>query len=134
MNQARKQHEENSVELIEDALVMGKLMAVDWAKRTARLDRFRQKSVKLRFGQKLDEEMRRFATQFVQVEGKGYLKAPNTDKEEWIHIHVKDVSVPYDGSKAKVFRKAEWASDASATDKTFDVDEFNRIVREGRHV
>ncbi len=134
MNHSHEQHEEDSVELIEDALVMGKLMEVDWAKRTARLDRFRQKSVKLRFGQKLDEEMRRFATQFVQVEGSGYIKAPETDSEEWVHIHVEKVSIPYDGSKAKVFRKAEWAADKKAIDETFDVDEFNRLIREGRHV
>lgn len=133
MNSTHGQNE-SPVELIEDALVMGKLMEVDWAKRTARLDRFRQKPVKLRFGKELDETMLRFATEFVQIDGKGYLKAPDTDEEEWVHIHVKEVSVPYDGSKAKVFRKEEWEADTKAIDLSFDVDDFNRIVREGRHV
>ena len=81
MNDAHEQREEEAVELIEDALVMGRLMEVDWTKRTARLDRFRQKSVKLRFGKGLDETMRQFATRFVQVEGSGYLKAPDTDRK-----------------------------------------------------
>ncbi len=133
MNQAREQHEEDSAELIEDALVMGKLMAVDWAKGTARLDRFRSKSIKLRFGKEMAEEMRRFATEFVQIDGSGYIKAPETDKEEWVHIHVEKVSIPYQG-EGVVFRKEEWAADKRAIDETFDVDEFNRLIREGRHV
>ena len=133
MNHAHEQ-DENGVEVIEDALVMGKLMAVDWTNKTARLDRFRQKPVKLRFGKELDEEMRRFATEFVQIEGRGYLKAPDTDKEVWVSFQVESVSLPYDGSKAKVFRKEEWAADTKAIDLSFDVDDFNRIIREGRHV
>ena len=133
MNHTHEQ-DEDSVEQIEDVLVMGRLMAVDWTKKTARLERFQRKPIKLLFGKELDEEMRRFATQFVQIESSGYLKAADTDKEEWVHINVDAVSLPYDGSKAKVFRKADWAADAKAIDETFDVDEFNRIVREGRHV
>ena len=133
MNHAHEQQPEERVELIEDALVMGKLMEVDWTKKMARLDRFRQKSVKLSFSKELDETMRSFATEFVQIEGKGYLKAPDTDVEEWVSIEVESVSLPYQG-KGKVFKKAEWAADAKAIDQTFDVDDFNRIVREGRHV
>ena len=133
MNNHTHEQDESHVELIEDALVMGTLMAVDWANKTARLDRFWQKSVKLRFGKELDEEMRPFATQFVRIEGDGYLKAPDTDKEEWVHIHVKEVSVPYK-NKPKPYRSAEWEADTRAIDLSFDVDEFNRIVCEGRHV
>ena len=131
MTHAHERQQEDSVELIEDALVMGNLMEVDWTTRTARLERFREKPIKLRFDKALDETMRQFATQFVQIDGKGYMKDPDTDREEWTHIEVKAVSIPYQG-KGKVFRKAEWAEDAKAIDKTFDVDEFNRIVREGR--
>ena len=82
MNHSHEQHEEDSVELIEDALVMGKLMEVDWAKRTARLDRFRQKSVKLRFGQG-SSTRRCAASQPNIVQGRGQaaiMRAPDTDE------------------------------------------------------
>ena len=136
MHDAHEQ-DENHVELIEDALVMGKLMEVDWTKKTARLDRFRQKSVKLRFSKELDEEMRHFATQFVQIEGSGYLKAPDTDAEEWVQIEVKAVSIPYQG-KGKVFRKAEWEKDLKKYGSPFEsneeLQEFIDLIREARHV
>ena len=131
-NNAHEQAED-CVEFIEDALVLGTLMEVDWANKTARLDRFRQKSVKLRFAKELDEEMRRFATEFVRVEGKGYLRAPDTDKEEWVNFEVESVKIPYQG-KGQVFRKEAWLADKSLFDTTFDVDEFNRVIREARHV
>ena len=70
MTHAHERQQEDSVELIEDALVMGKLMEVDWTKRTARLERFREKPIKLRFGRALAETMREYATQFVQIEGR----------------------------------------------------------------
>lgn len=134
MNSAHEQHEEDSIELIGDALVMGKLMAVDWTKKTARLDRFRQKPVKLRFCKELDEEMRRFATEFVQIEGSGYLKAPDTDREEWVHIDVVSVSIPYQG-EGKVFRKAEWEKDLESPFKSNEeLQEFIDLIREARHV
>ena len=133
MNHAHEQ-DENGVEVIEDALVMGKLMAVDWTNKTARLDRFRQKPVKLRFGKELDEEMRRFATEFVQIEGSGYLKAPETDREEWVHIDVVSVSIPYQG-EGKVFRRAEWEKDLKSPFKSNEeLQEFIDLIREARHV
>ena len=134
MNQAREQHEEDSVELIEDALVMGKLMAVDWAKGTARLDRFRSKSIKLRFGKDLAEEMRRFATEYVKVEGKGYLRAPDTDEEEWIHIHVNEVSVPYQSGEPKIYRREDDARMKSPFRSDEELQDFIDVIREGRHV
>ncbi len=133
MSSAHEQHKEDSVELIEDALVRGSLMEIDWAKRTARLDRFRQKSVKLRFTRALDDEMRKFATEFVNVEGSGLLKAPETEREEWVYVDVENMYIPYQG-KGKVFRKDEWAKDTRAIDTTFDVDEFNQMIRESRRV
>ena len=133
MNDHTHEQDEIHVELIEDALVMGTLMAVDWANKTARLDRFHRKSVKLRFGKELDEEMRRLATQFVQIEGKGYLKSPDTDKEEWIHIHVKEVSVPYQ-NKPKPFRGADIEHIGSPFESNEELDEFIQVIREGRHV
>ena len=132
MNDAHGQ-DENRVELVEDALVMGKLMEVDWANKTARLDRFRQKPVKLRFGKELDEEMRRFATEFVQIEGKGYLKAPDTDMEEWMSIKVESVSLPYQ-NKPKPFRSADIELIGSPFESNEELQDFIQVIREGRHV
>ena len=123
----------NRVELIEDALVMGKLMEVDWTNRTARLDRFRQKSVKLRFAKELDETMRRFATEFVQVEGKGWLKAPDTDEEVWVSVDVEEVSVPYQ-NKPKPFRSEDIEHIGSPFESNEELEDFIRVIREGRHV
>lgn len=135
MNHSHEQKEEEIVELVEDALVMGKLMAVDWTKKTARLDRFRQKSVKLRFGKALAETMREYATQFVQIEGEGCLRAPDTDKEEWVDIEVKSVRVPYQG-EGKVFRKEEWEKDLKKYGSPFrsneELQDFIDLIREGR--
>lgn len=133
MNSTHGQNE-SPVELIEDALVMGKLMEVDWTKRTARLDRFRQKPVKLRFGKELDETMLRFATEFVQIDGKGYLKAPDTDEEEWVHIHVKEVSVPYQSGEPKIYRRADDARMKSPFRSDEELQDFIDVIREGRHV
>ncbi len=124
----------NRVELIEDALVMGRLMEVDWTKKTARLERFREKPVKLRFGKELDEEMRRFATQYVQVEGKGWLKESDTDEEEWIHIHVNEVSVPYQSGEPKIYRRADDARMKSPFRSDEELQDFIDVIREGRHV
>ncbi len=135
MTHAHERQQEDSVELIEDALVMGKLMEVDWTKRTARLERFREKPIKLRFGKELNEEMRCFATHFVQVEGKGYVKAPDTDREEWVSIEVESVCVPYQG-EGKVFRKEEWEKDLKKYGSPFksneELQEFIDLIREGR--
>ncbi len=132
MNHAYEQ--EDSVELIEDALVMGKLMAVDWANKTARLEQFREKPIKLRFVKELDEEMRRFATQYVQIRGKGRLKAPDTDMEEWVSIAVESISLPHDGSKPKKpFRGvAEWGVPISTPEKSKEMEEFMKAIREAR--
>lgn len=134
MNNSDERQQEDTMELIEDALVMGTLMAVDWANKTARLDRFRQKSVKLRFGKELDEEMRRFATQFVQIEGSGYLRAPDTDQEEWVHIHVKGMSVPYQSGEPKIYRRADDAKMKSPFRSNEELQDFIDVIREGRHV
>ena len=136
MNHAHEQ-DESQVELIEDALVMGKLMEVDWTNKTARLEQFREKPIKLRFNRALAEDMREYATQYVQIRGKGWLKAPDTDKEEWVDIEVKSVCLPYQG-KGKVFRKEEWEKDLKKYGSPFrsneELQEFIDLIREARHV
>ena len=135
MNHAHEQQPEEAVELIEDALVMGKLMEVDWTKGTARLELFREKPIKLRFGKALAETMREYATQFVQIEGDGCIRAPDTDREEWVSIEVKSVCVPYQG-EGKVFRKEKWEKDLKKYGSPFrsneELQDFIDLIREGR--
>ena len=133
-NHTHKQSK-NSVEFIEDAFVMGKLMAVDWTNKTARLERFSRKSVKLRFSKELDEDMRHFATQFVKITGKGYLKAPDTDAEEWVSIEVENVSLPYEGGgKPKIFRSADTPNTESPFKSNEELQDFIQVIHEGRHI
>ena len=136
MNHVHEQ-DENRVELIEDALVMGKLMEVDWTNKTARLEQFREKPIKLRFGRALAETMREYATQYVQVRGNGWLKAPDTEWEEWVDIEVKSVCLPYQ-SKGKVFRREEWERDLKKHGSPFrsneELQDFIDLIREARHV
>ena len=130
MNHAHEQ-DETGVQVIEDALVMGNLMAVDWTNKIARLERFREKPIKLRFGKELDEDMRRFATHYVQIEGKGYLKR---DIERWASIDVERVSLPYEGNEPKIFRSADSALLESPFESNEELQDFIQIIREGRHV
>ena len=134
MTHAHERQQEDSVELIEDALVMGKLMEVDWTKRTARLERFREKPIKLRFGKALAETMREYATQFVQVDGKGYLKAPDTDREEWVSIEVENVSLPYqsNGPKEPFRGVVHWRPNPASPDDIKEMEEFMKAIREAR--
>ena len=134
MTHAHEQQQEDSVELIEDALVMGKLMEVDWTKRTGRLERFREKPIKLRFGKALAETMREYATQFVQVDGKGYLKAPDTDREEWVSIEVENVSLPYqsNGPKEPFRGVVHWRPNPASPDDIKEMEEFMKAIREAR--
>ena len=131
MNHAHEQQPEDSVVLIENALVMGKLMEVDWTKNTARLERFREKPVKLRFGKALAETMRQFAMEYVQIEGKGYLK---TDTERWESIDVEKVSLPYQGGEPKIYRRADDANMKSPFKSNEELQDFIDVIREGRHV
>ena len=133
MNHAHEQ-DQSRVELIEDALVMGKLMEVDWTNKTARLEQFREKPIKLRFSRALDEDMREYATQYVQIRGKGYLKAPDTDMEEWVSIDVHSVSLPYqsNGPKEPFRSAAEWGIPMRTPEESAEICEMMKAIREAR--
>ncbi len=138
-NHTHKQNK-NPDEFIEDALVMGKLMAVDWTKKTARLERFSRKSVKLRFSKELDEDMRHLFTKFVKITGKGNL---NKD-DEWTSITVDTIegdrhwSQPFDMSdiskSPKIFRSADGLLIDDPFESDQDLQEFIRVIHEGRDI
>ena len=120
----------------EEALLYGWLKMVNWDKRTAQLHRYRDRYVPLRFDPDLDDEMRRLANQFVVVKGEGRFN----NNEQWQSVKVVEIAAtrssgePFDmegflkNPNPKIF-DPETVVTAS---EPFDVDEFIRVVREGR--
>ena len=120
------------------ALVSGRLMEVNWAEGTAELHPYLDRAILLRFGPKLKDDMRRYATYYVQVKGQGWFN----EYDMWQVIQAEEIiwNNPYveppgleeilNNPNPKVFRSEEIVR----ASEPFDVDEFNRIIREGRDV
>lgn len=124
--------------LDEPALVEGRLMEVNWACSTAELHYIPQRVVPLRFDPVLNDDMRRLATQYVEIRGRGRFN----DNDEWDIIYVEQItstrswSEPFD---LKVFRnnlnpKIFDTEKVVTVSEPFDVDEFIRAIHEGRNV
>ena len=121
---------------VEEALVYGWLKMVNWDRRTAQLHRYRDRYVPLRFDPDLDDEMRRFATQFVEIRGKGLIN--RNDRWQWIWVEqiveTPSWNDPFDmeaflnNPNPKIF-DPETIVTAS---EPFDVDEFIRTIYQGR--
>ena len=83
---------------MEKALLYGWLKEVNWDGRTARLHDADGGSVRLSFGPELDVEMRRLATEYVEVRGRGRFD----DRDEWVEVRVEQLnetrswSAPFD--------------------------------------
>ncbi len=122
----------------EEAQLYGWLKAVNWNRRIAQLHRYGESRVQLRFSSTLDEVMRRFAMQYVEVKGRGTFN----EKERWRSIQVEQVRSA--DTKGKPFDIETFQREPSTrvycgdqilrASQPFDVDEFNRIIREGRDV
>ena len=122
--------------LDESALVEGRLMEVNWAYGTAELHYIPQRVVPLRFDSALNDDMRRLATQYVEIRGRGRFN----DNDEWDIIYVEQItdtqswSEPFDleafrnDPNPKIFDPEKVVT----VSEPFDVDEFIRIIREGR--
>ncbi len=122
----------------EEALLYGWLKAVDWARQKAQLHPYCDGPVQLRFGPGLDKDMVRFATQYVEVRGRGRFNK----NDEWKYVQVEHISRADDCGKPfdveaflndpnpKIFRGDE----VLRASEPFDVDEFIRIIHEGRDV
>ena len=118
------------------ALLYGWLNAVNWDKGTAQLHRYGEGYVPLRFDDTLHDEMRRFATLFVEVRGTGRLNK----KDEWASVQVEQIAgipsmgEPFDlgafqnNPNPKIFNSDK----VIRASEPFDVDEFMRMVRESR--
>ena len=125
--------------LDEPALVEGRLMEVNWAYGTAELHYIPQRVVPLRFDPSLNDDMRRLATQYVEIRGRGRFN----DNDEWDIIYVEQItstqscSEPFD---LEAFRN-------NPNPKIFDPDKivtidlteeeweaFHRVICEGRNI
>lgn len=116
------------------AVVHGKLMAVDWENRTARLQRYFDTPIPLRFGAALDREMQRATRQRVEVKGQGRFD----ENDHWAEVQVEHIKgtrpypAPYEpepfhnNPNPKPFDP----NNIITTDEPFDVDEFLRSINE----
>ena len=122
----------------EPAVLHGLLLEVNWERHTAQLHEpyGTARYVQLRFAPALDGDMRRLATQYVTVRGSGRI----SDDDHWVSVHVEDIEgdrsmwEPFDreaflnNPNPRIFDPAEVVK----ASEPFDVDEFIRVIREGR--
>ena len=123
----------------EEALLQGWLREVNWDEHTAQLHDYAGDHVRLRFDPALDEEMRRLATRYVEVRGRGSFD-PQGD---WTTVEVRQLCAtrswwePFD---LEAFindpRARPFDPDALATINLTDEEwaSFDRAIREGREV
>ncbi len=124
--------------LDESALVEGRLMEVNWACGTAELHFIPQRVVPLRFDPALNDDMRRLATQYVEIRGRGRFN----DNDEWDIIFVEQItstrswSEPFnlDAFRNNPNPKIFDSEKVVTVSEPFDVDEFIRVIHEGRDV
>jgi hypothetical protein len=121
----------------EEALLAGWLREVNWHRGTAQLHDSTGSYVSLRFDPPQADEMRRLATQYVEVQGSGRFN----DQDEWITVRVEQLretqawSEPFDldaflnNPEPKIFNPDELVR-IDLTDEEWEA--FNQVIREGR--
>ena len=122
----------------QDALLFGWLREVNWANGTAQLHNLDRLYVALSFDAELGEGMRNLATKFVRVAGKGRIN----DNDAWTTVKVEEISAT--SSWKEPFNLDAFLNDPNpkmfdpdkivTASEPFDVDEFIRIIHEGRDV
>ena len=123
---------------LEAALVHGRLRAVDWVERTAKLVPYMGRTVDLRFAADHDLQMLELAMQHVEVRGQGQFDS----RDEWLYIQIEEIRGT--GSLNEPFDLEAFLNDPNPkifdsdrvirASEPFDVDEFIRVIREGRDV
>ena len=119
-----------------EALLYGWLKEVNWHLGTAQLHRLGAQFVRLRFTESLADVMLRLATQYVEVRGRGRID----EHDRWGTVQVNEIS----GTRSwgESFNMDAFLNDpnpklfdpekvVTASDP-FDVDEFVRVIHEGR--
>ena len=124
--------------LAEPVLLYGRLQAVDEIRQTAQLNNYGGETVNLEFPAGLDAATLNLANQYVKVAGYARFENPYT----WPTIYVEQVTAvsrqgqPFDlpeflnRPNPKLFDPDQVVT----VSEPFDVDDFNRIIREGRNV
>ena len=122
----------------EQALLHGWLKEVDRDKETAQLHDVPDGYIRLVFDSELSREMQRLVGQFVEVRGYGRFDAD----DEWISVQVDSISGTPSGREPfgletvlndpnpKLFDPDRMVT----ASEPFDVDEFIRVIHEGRDV
>ena len=120
------------------ATIWGYLRALDWTHMTGRLEQIMGNPVPLKFADGLAEDMRRYANQYVLIRGKGII---DDVADEWVIVKVETIEVdrnmyePFDMEEFNArARKPFKIGDLNPASEPFDVDEFIRIIHEGRDV
>ena len=122
----------------EAVLLYGWLNAVNWNRCTAELHRIGERYVPLRFDSALHDDMLRYATQLVEVRGQGRIN----NKDEWQYVRVEQLngsskvseSFDLDAFLNNPNPKTFDSEKVITASQPFDVDEFIRVIREGRDV
>ena len=135
----QKSNKTKSAVLDESALVEGRLMEVNWSCGTAELHFIPQRVVPLRFDPSLNDDMRRLATQHVEIRGRGRFN----DNDEWDIICVEQItstrswSEPFDldafrnDPNPKIFDPEKVVA-IDLTEEEWEA--FHRVICEGRNV
>lgn len=134
----RTERGKSLIPALETIMVYGRLQEVNWSRRTAQLHNYGGESVKLKFDAKFDAAMRSLATQYIKVIGQGRFSNPET----WPTVQVEQISAvrqrgqPFDlkGFLNRPNPKLFDPDQVVTVSEPFDVDDFNRVIREGRDV
>ena len=117
------------------ASLYGRLLEINWQDGTAQLHRYGETVVPLRFEAGLNETMRELATRYVAVRGEGRITAG----DEWAMVAVREVVAEPSEIDAFYARPGRAFDPQQAVsfyrddpDDPVDIDEFIRIVQEGR--
>ena len=133
----RAAHADNPDSEPVSATLYGWLKEVNWAERTAQLHMYADDDfIRLRFEESLDAEMIRLATRRVEVRGVGKFN----DAGDWTSVRVDSIKWTGTGGKPfdfdafrnnpnpKIFR----SENVIRASEPYDVDEFMRLIKEGR--
>ncbi len=119
-----------------EALLYGWLREINWYRRTAQLHDHHGGFVRLRFDPRLDEQMLRLATQYVEILGQGRITA----KDEWTTVQVGQLNPTRSWNEP--FDREAFLNNPNPTvfdpdkimraSEPFDVDEFMRYIHDLR--
>lgn len=112
---------------IHEALLRGWLHDVDPDAKTALLHDFAGNAIPLRFGQGLGGAVCRLETRHVEVRGRGRFNG----NDEWVAVAV--ASIVATGSSRDTLLATAKAGGIVTASEPFDVDEFNRMILDGRN-